>query len=331
MINMRKIILCSAIITMITCFVACDKNDDGGADKNSVKTNGYRVKHIEGNNKIWGDYQLLFYYSDNKLDSVYRCDLNTNIAKRDTTGSFAMFVDKYGGRSFTIHDRVLAIDADSVARLKAAYPDTYQDTLRKRRTTTTLYTNDFDALAKKEVIKKYKPREEFGLGKNFRPGYLNLTAKTNVLEYDKAGNPIIVRQFCDTYVQEEKNNTYERELYKYELDYSGDMIVGVRYYIQNSHDNLSWSIVDHYTLNYQDGVLMSVDGDSYSLKRTGNTIVVKENGETTTYTLDSNGNAIRADYSDGSYVKVEYEKASGNFSNLVYSYIDRVLGKDVIK
>lgn len=324
---MKKIILCSVIL-FIACFVSCKKSND--EDKNTVAKNEYRVKRIEGKNEMWGEYQLLFYYSNEKLDSVWRCDLNGDILKRDTLGSFSFSYKKES--SISISDRVLNIDADSVERLKIEFPNSYLDSLRHRRGSLNLYYKKFDPAKSTETYNRYTPREDVGVGKDFNNKYLNVLEKRNLFEYNNEGKIVVIREFYKTYNPNvDENDQFETEIYKYTIDYNGEHVAVVKYFVQDSHNDASWNELDHYRLNYENNKLLSIDGKRYNMSRSGDKITVNENGEITVYTLDSNGNAVSVIYPDGSYAKMEYEKGAGNYASVIYPQIDYLLGKSIIK
>lgn len=75
------------------------------------------------------------------------------------------------------------------------------------------------------------------------------------------------------------------------------------------------------------GILVGVDNEGYKMRRGSNKVVVAEPGKNTTYTLNSQGLAVKVETTDGETATIEYENGYGNFAELYATPVDRCLGK----
>lgn len=339
---MKKLVYLIAVICFV--FVSCKKNDDNTQTNQSV--NKYRVKRLYGTTKVLGDVQYLFYYNTkNKLDSVWICDMNEDIAKRDTCGRISSYVTKLSDGNSTLkkdfiayleYNYLLKIDDDSVQRIKQMYPNTYADTLKKRRASVLIgqtYTEN-TTIIKNDKINFFVPRVDQGKGDNFKYSYLKSQFINSRYEYDNKGNVVVTRQMVDDYVLDDKNTDYVTTTYKTEYQYSNNKVVSARHYknrFETDDDKSSWEEITNYTYSYNGDMLIGVTGKDFTLSRSGNRVTVTENGASTIYELNNEDYPIKITYPDGTYFNVEYENGAGNYGVISSSIYRKMLGIPYIK
>lgn len=314
-------------LVCLLAFSAC-KDDDDNQGGNFVNTNKMRVKRIEGENTRWGKYVWEFSYrTDGRLESAVRLDPNvTN--RRDTVGM--MFVEyDVDFHKFTVYDRVMRIDLDSINKLKELYPDTYQDTLLQRRTSVTLYSTQLEN--GQFVAHTNRPRRSNGSGSMYNPQYVNVSAQTQMLEVNEDGQPLVIRCYDDVYGAGGENGKYERTVCKYEFLYEGKEMVSGISYRPDSYSESSWTKLKDLSFSYYSGILVSVDSDFCKMRRSGDKVVVAEPGRNITYTLNAEGLAVKLETTDGDTAVISYEEGPGNFAELYATPLDRALGKVWVK
>lgn len=333
---------------IICCTFSCKKElMEGG---NEVTYNSHRVKRIVTHGIGKEDYQLLFNYSSTgTLTRAYICGaaeeiiepepsedsvVQKPIIKRDTLGYLSKGKNDLGDL-YQIYDYVINIDKDSVARIQAAHPETYKDTLKRRVTSRLAYQilTDFKKTSqlKEETESKFMARADFGVGKEFNNQYLNDSKNVYKYEY-KDDKVIIVRHAGYKYNPEIKlNDKFEKVITKTEFTYSGDNIATVTFYelLVGSEEN--WTKKNSYDYTYSDGTLMGIKGNEFNYIRTSDQITITNSGNTDTYTIDKNGNIVRIDYANGSFSEIEYESGHGNFSDLYVTNYSKLLGMPFIK
>lgn len=315
---------------------SCEKNDKAH-DTELVKVkDGYRVTAISGKNSHWGEYQLLFHYNQrNCVDTVWRCDKNSNILKRDTVGYF-LGEDDNMTQFLQIYDKVINIDADSIERLKQDAPDSYQDSLKRSRITRRFFykTNSKKGtlFTKEEKTMLYEPKKDFGVGSNFDNTYYKKKFSSYIYEYNSKGEIIVARIFVSDYP-----TIYDRDVIKTvdktEFTYANERIVKAELFTPNSTTEESWTLNDAYTYSYEGDRLVSIKGTNYSVtfSYSGNVLTTNTNGEIVKYTMNDNGYVTKFEYPDGSYMDVVYEKGKGNYNELQYTIYDSLLGIPNIK
>lgn len=305
------------------CFGSC--SDNKGEDESGSR-NSFRVTRVSGDNAQWGPFELLFYYSGERLDSVYRRNTET----RDTLGRFTV---KYENTSNTLSivDYVLNIDADSVARLQKAYPQSYTDSLRRRRVSRTLYTNTVYPSDNYSLSSLYRPREDVGTGEDFNNSYVHVSYVRTLWEYDNAGRMKVLRRFVDTYVQDELNTDYDRAVDKYEFTYSGNGPSEAVYYVQDSYVEESWREMMRCAYTYSGSRLSRIEGNGYSWDLSGTALTITDSEGATQCTVDANGNITSATLPDGSTLAIEYEAGHSNLTQLLYPPDITLLGKNLLK
>lgn len=322
---MKKIII--ILLAVFTAgLVSCKKD---GKEGDTVK-NSYRVKRIAGNNAQWGSFELLFYYSGEKLDSVWRRDMSQQEGRRDTLGRFSVSYDNTS-TSLSIVDYVLNIDADSLAKLREAYPQSYSDSLRRRRVGRNLFSRSYIHKDSYMTSSLYAPREDVGTGDEFNNRYKSVYTKRNLFEYDGEGRLVIHRRFVDAYAQDQQNTDYERSVDKFEYAYSGDRPIAASYYVQDSYNPESWRHIYECRYAYSGDQLTSIEAEGYSWVRSGSSLTITDAQGVTRCTLDGNGNITAITYPDGSQISVEYEAGHGNVSQLLYPPDYELMGKALIK
>lgn len=288
-----------------------------------------RVKRIVGKNASWGDYELKFTYKeDGRLQEVVRYGTADDIQKRNIQGIFSVEYD-LNYFHFTVKDRVLNIDSDSVARLASLYPDTYMDTLQHRQVNQVLYFTELKE--GRYVAHLNKPRDNKGHGSKYNTNYYNVSATTQIVENGKNGRPLVIRCYNDRYYDYIDNNKYKRTVLKYEFQYDKNETVAVDIYKPDSYNDESWTKTENITFSYYSGVLIGAEGEHYKMRRSGNTVVIAEPGVNTTYRLNEYGLAEKMESTAGDVASIEYEKGIGNFSELYTTPLDRSLGKIWIK
>lgn len=313
---MKKIIIVLLAIFTTGLLAQCDKKDDDG--KGGSRTERFfRVKRITGDNLKWGKFELLFCYSDGKLDTVWRRNLAQDESLRDTMGRFSVSYEN-NSTVVNIKDYVLNIDADSVAKLQAAYPATYSDSLRRRRVSRTLLTRTLYQVDNYTTQRLYTPREEVGMGAGFDNRYKVLQNVRSLYEYDAQGQTTVIRQFVDDYKQDELNTDYTRMIDKYEFTYGPNGPATVAYYVQDSYDVESWKLRYSCTYTYSGRELSQIEGKGYRWLRSGTSLTITDTDGITKCTLDGNDNVVAVTYPDGSQISLEYEDGRGNACELLY-------------
>ena len=312
-------------LLLMSCLilVACQDDDDqGNVDSGKV---AMRIKRVVGENAIWGKYELIFHYrADGRLDNAWCLDRNKEHVIPDTIGSFTVDYD-VNYHDFRVNDHVLNIDDDSVRRLQQQYPDSYEDTLRYRRIPRARYTTLWEDGHFK--IQKNRPRMTTGSGNFFNNNYINVSSQTHIPEYNANGQLLVSRCFNDVYMNGAANSEYTRTVTKYEFVYNGKEIVSGALYKPDSFNDASWSKLEDFAMSNYAGILVGVDNEGYKMRRGSNKVVVAEPGKNTTYTLNSQGLAVKVETTDGETATIEYENGYGNFAELYATPVDRCLGK----
>ena len=303
--------------------LASCNDDDDAPQMDNFGGQGYRVKKIAGNNKVWGDYHLTFEYkADGRLKSATRCG---DAAAKDTLGFFSVGYD-IDEQDFRIYDYVLGIDQDSIDILKKEFPQTYQDTLKRRKMSQMLYSVKKTKNRCEQKINR--PRRNVGNGDNFNPSYLHVSKELQRLEtIEGTKKPAVIRTNHEVFGDGGENSIADLSVYKYEFTYDGNNIVSGAKWLPDSNSDISWS--KNYDINFQtfSGVTVSIDCDQYKMRRSGNKVVVAEPGRKITYTLNERGLAVKFETSDGETATIEYEEGNGNFSELYAMPLDEALGK----
>lgn len=261
--------------------------------------------------------------------------MNTNIIKRDTAGYYSMSINGTISIS-SIIDRVLNIDADSVERLKEIAPTTYQDSLKRRRANRTLFTKTVNSegtpFIKVENVSRFKPRADFGLGKDFNNTYFANKKDVYMYEYNSNGQPIKVRIFHTDYPTEDSRDavTYVE---KVEFTYSDDKVVSANFFKTNSASEESWQKTDTYNYTYDGDRILSIKGGTHnaSYTYTNNEVQLNINGDITKITYNSDGYISKIEYSDGSWVKATYQEGEGNYAQTNTTIFDKLFYLPYIK
>ena len=318
--NIKNIFLGSLLL--MGALVSCNDDDDTPMAEN-FGGQGMRVKSIVGTNKIWGDYELEFNYrEDGRIDRVWRFD---QTAERDTTGYFSVNYD-VDIHEFSIYDLVLNIDVDSVKVLEGLYPTTIADTLKKHTTSQLLYSVKREKGEWEQKI--CRPRRNVGHGSKYNPSYINVSGQLQRLERVPGTKlPAVIRTNEEVYGEGGENDKSVRTVLKYEFAYDGGNLVSGSTWLPDSFSDTSWSKYYDFNFNTYSGVLVSVDCDSYKMRRSGNKVVVAEPGRNITYTLNERGLAVKIETTDGESATVVYEEGNGNFSELYAMPLDEALGK----
>lgn len=320
-----KRIMVLPLLFMIV-LAACNDNEGYGSESLYNSGSNSRVKRIIGENSHWGKYELQFAYrTDGRLDYVWRL---SDDERRDTLGRFAIEYD-VNYYKFEVIDYVLNIDTDSIGVLKELYPNSWEDTLCKRRTEQILYSTELSE--GKLITNTYQERRGNSEGILFSPSYMNVSSQTLMIENNENGQPLVIRSYEDMYGRGADNTIYERTVLKYEFQYNEDGLISIIQFIPDSYNETSWTKCGEFSCSNYSGILTGIDSDSYKMRRDSKQAVIALPGENITYTLNNEGLAIKMETTTGETAVIEYESGSGNFSELYATPLDRALGKIWVK
>lgn len=335
------------LVVFVSCYaVSCNKTTDSiGKEDTTPQLNSHRVKRIVTKGIGEEDYQILFNYDKTgMLTYAFRCGMKEEVIqpdpiddtiilkpyiKRDTLGYLSKGKNT-AGNLFTISDYVINIDKDSVARLKAQYPESYLDTLKKRRTMRTRF--QYTAAIKNDIEESFFPRTDFGVGMEFNNQYLKESKNVYLYEYDRENRLVVARYVNYKYNPNIKlNDKFDKITYKTEFSYSDKQLVTADLYKLAIDGVESWEKYDSYHYSYSNGELTNISGTNYNLTRSVDNITIVNNGITEIYTFNDDGYITKIEYSDGKLIEIEYEEGNGNFGNLYMTTYSKMLGIPIIR
>lgn len=319
---MRKLILLS--LMFCAAFVACSDDDDSDAPAYAGSGVNQRVKRISGEYSAWGKFQLEFSYeNDGRLKEGWRVNPETG----DTTGRVTVEYD-LDVHTITFQDYLSGLDAETIARLKKMYPDTYQDTVLAKRNVQTLCSVEMDEEGNmtKNVSRPRRDVGGNGSGDAYVTDYMKVSKQKQIPE-SANGNLTVIRCFDDEYGTGGNNNVATRTVSKYEFSYDGSVLLDGMRYFPDAYSETGWREVLRFDFESYSGVVVDVDSETYRMRRSKNRVVVAEPGVNYTYTLNDDGLAVSLEMSTGDRFTFEYESGQGNFYELYAMPLDRVLGK----
>ncbi|MGL5682095.1 MAG: hypothetical protein ACRDDZ_03445 [Marinifilaceae bacterium] len=314
--------------------VACEKENT--TIDIEPKLNSFRVKKITGKNDIWGEYTIEFTYnSQGRITKSYRTAINSETEKLDTLG-YALIDKKDNGLAFFMADYIINIDADSIAKLKQEFPESYADTLKKRRTLRTVYQNGIQVNTENQITEEitniFKCREDFGSGTQFNNSYLNKSRNTYKYEYNATGQVTTTRYYEDVYnLESDKNDKYTRRVCKAAFTYNNNEVVKIDMFHLDAESSEHWILNDTWHYVYTNNSLIEVQGNNFNYKRIGNNINIQRNNLLVTYTLNDYNLPIRVEANNDEYMDIEYEAGHGEFSIYASTWFDELIGIPTIK
>lgn len=313
-----------SIISFFACFLmlaACTKEAEYNPAQDIVyspKKNAYHATKITGTSTYWGDFNLSLVYSREELDAAYR----TNTAG-DTVGKISVTRSGSTYLKYAIYDYIPNIDQDSINRMDAELLAKYGagnyhlwDSLPKaamaiKEVVAYLYT---DGRLQKLVDYTYRPRENTGTtGVDFNNNYILVTRTSSTYEYNLNSDVCIIRMISDLHDPKDKE-LYERSLYKNEVLFDGEQIVGMVSYTAKGGDNFKET--NRYNFLYNDNLPASINGTDFTRQfaYNGSKLTLTTNGMVSEYEFDENGNVTRIDDGKGNVFNITYEAGNGNFS-----------------
>ena len=324
---MRKLILLALMFCAAS--IACNDDDDSDATGYVVSGANQRVKRISGEYSAWGKFQLEFSYGhDGRLQEGWRVNPETG----DTTGRVTVTYDQ-GVHKMTFLDYLPGFDEKTIAELKQKYPDTYRDSLKRKRSEQTLCSVELDADGNMTKIVS-RPRRDLGgneSGDVYNTTYVKVSNRKQIPELAN-GKLTVIRCFDNEYGMGGTNSSIEnRILSKYEFTYDGNTLLSGGRYFPDTYSETSWRKVLDFGFESYSGVVVDVDSEVYKMRRSANRVVVAEPGVNYTYTLNDEGLAVSLEMSTGDHFTFEYERGSGNFYELYAMPLDRVLGSVWVK
>lgn len=329
------------IIIGLTVLAGCDD----GVDKTKPHkpqvypryTNDFRAAEIEGRNKYWGEFKLLFEYTTaDQLANVWRVD-----AERDTVGRISVMrgTDQMVDR-FNVQDWIPNISPDSIDRMDKVYLEKYgagnyslKDSIPLVARNVIECTNYFytDSRIYQQEFMYYRPRENVGVtGVNFNNEYLQTRKVRYMYEYNDQGRVAIVRWGEYTYPDPAVPSEFDTRQGKCEVGYHDASVSWVDAYEQIGGG--SYGPATEYRMSYDGARLRQVAAEGYekTFSYSGSECTVTEEGKIWKYTLDTNGYPVRQENPAGEYMTVKYEEGNGDFEILT-PFLERLMGNPYIK
>mgnify|MGYP005868756345 CR=1 FL=1 len=326
-------ILCFLIPTFLSCTKEAEYNVPKETGMTPVK-NSYRAKTISGKNDHWGEFKLVLNYKNEKMDTAQLFN-----GKGRQIGEMTVKLNSSTNQTYSLFDFVPKIDPDSIRHLDERLSERYgpgnyvlEDSIpmsTERLFSAQLIQDKYTRETKLTRI-YYGPVDDPGSGSKYIYNYRKIQQFIHAYEYDTESNLVVERTFQDIYSAEDEN-TYEREIRKYEYLYNVKQLTTIICYEAEAGENFNET--ERYRLVYNDTKLSSVQGQ-YLTKQftyTGNYIsLVSGDRLTYTYEHDAHGNVTKISCSDGTYLEVEYEAGHGNISQFL-PFFERLMGNPYIK
>lgn len=334
---MKKLLyIITGLLLLAGCKDKVDKSKPAGPQKYPIFRNDFRAAEVRGHNQHWGDFRLLFKYSGDQLETVWRVD-----AQADTVGTIRISrSDEWSLNVYYVDDWIPAISQDSIERMDAAYKEKYgagnyslKDSI-PRNTRTILQCRDTyysDTRVYQQEFMYYRPREDVGItGVNFDNSYIQTRKLKYMYEYSDDGRIAIARWGEYTYTDEKNLNVFDTRQGKYEVTYNNGAVAAVDSYLLPEGSNYVEEY--RYQMSYDHSRLSGVTADGYNkgFAYSGDELTVTDNGKVWKYRFDENGNPIRIDNPNGSYMEIRYERGHGDFQMLT-PFFDRIMGSPYIK
>lgn len=334
---MKKLLyLIISLVVFSACGDKIDKSKPAGPQEYPIHKNKFRATRVEGRNEAWGDFRLLFEYSGDQIETVWR----TNIPG-DTVGRIRVSRnDESRIDNYYVDDWIPAISQDSIDRMDQYYKDqvgegnySLKDSIplsgRTRMQCRHMYYTDTRVY--QQEFTYFEPREDVGItGVNFDNSYIQKCKYKYLYEYNDEGRIIVSRWGEYTYTDPKDTKVFDTRQGKEEIVYDGSSPVSIMSFSLPEGSNFVPET--EYVMSYSGSRLAKITAEGYEKSFAWGTdeLTVTENGRVWKYRLDNNGYPTRIEDPDGQYMEIEYEKGHGDFEVLTPLF-DRLMGSPFIK